>query len=57
MTATRNEEMAGLLKNAEKIATLPDIFFRINNAVEDPESSFAEIGRIIGTDPSLSARL
>lgn len=44
-------EMAG------EMATLPIIFTRINEAVEDPESSFTEIGQIISGDSSLSARL
>ena len=34
-------EMAG------EMATLPIIFTRINEAVENPESSFSEIGQII----------
>lgn len=36
---------------------MPTIFYQINEAVEDPECSFVEIGEIISGDPSLSARL
>lgn len=42
---------------AGEMATLPIIFERINEAVENPESSFSEIGQIISGDSSLSARL
>ena len=44
-------EMAG------EMATLPIIFTRINEAVENPESSFSEMGQIISGDSALSARL
>jgi HD-like signal output (HDOD) protein len=46
-----------LIAHSPQIASLPTIFFRINEAVEDPECSFVEIGEIISSDPSLSARL
>ena len=46
-----------LIAQSPQIASLPTIFFRINEAVEDPECSFVEIGEIISSDPSLSARL
>ena len=48
------EDVVGM---AGEMATLPIIFMRINEAVEDPESSFSEIGQIISGDSSLSARL
>ncbi len=44
-------EMAG------EMATLPIIFTRINEAVENPKSSFSEIGQIISGDSASSARL
>ncbi|MFQ5481498.1 MAG: HDOD domain-containing protein [Nitrospinaceae bacterium] len=46
-----------LLERANEVATLPAIYMEVNSAVEDPESSFAEIGRLIAKDPSLSGRL
>lgn len=52
--ATLPGDVVGL---AGEMATLPIIFMRINEAVEDPESSFSEIGQIISSDSSLSARL
>ncbi|KMP11186.1 hypothetical protein UR09_01600 [Candidatus Nitromaritima sp. SCGC AAA799-A02] len=47
----------GILEGKIKIPTLPSIYNEINEAVEDPEGSFTEIGRIISGDASLSARL
>lgn len=47
----------GLVRGKVQIASLPTVFARINEAIEDPECSFTEIGGIIGGDPALSARL
>ncbi|MCH8157018.1 MAG: HDOD domain-containing protein [Nitrospinae bacterium] len=46
-----------ILEGDVKIPTLPSIYNEINETVEDPESSFTDIGRIISGDTSLSARL
>ncbi len=50
-------DLQNLLDQSPQISSLPTIFYQINTAVEDPESSFVEIGEIISGDPSLSARL
>ncbi|PYV36816.1 MAG: phosphohydrolase [Acidobacteria bacterium] len=46
-----------LLNGTVEVSALPMIFTRINDAVNDPRSSIADIGRIISEDSSLSARL
>ena len=46
-----------LIEQSPQISSLPTIFYQINEAVEDPECSFIEIGEIISGDPSLAARL
>lgn len=46
-----------LIEGSGPLGSLPTIFYQINEAVENPESSFAEIGRIIGQDAALTARL
>ncbi len=46
-----------LLESYVEIASLPTIFYRINEAVNDPRASMAKIGRIISDDPGLTARL
>ena len=51
---TLPEDVVGV---AGEMATLPIIFTRINEAVENPKSSFSEISQIISGDSSLSARL
>lgn len=50
-------DLQKLVDQSPQISSLPTIFFQINEAVEDPESSFVEIGEIISGDPSLSVRL
>lgn len=46
-----------LVENSDGIPSLPVIFSQINEAVDDPRSSMRDIGNIISTDQSLSARL
>jgi len=57
MTEEKNLDLRVLIEQSPQISSLPTIFFRINEAVEDPECSFVEIGEIISGDPSLAARL
>jgi HD-like signal output (HDOD) protein len=46
-----------LLDGSTQLGSLPTIFYQINEAVENPESSFSEIAEIIGKDSALTARL
>jgi len=46
-----------LLKGYVEVASLPTVFARINEAVNNPRSSMHEIGRIISEDAGLTARL
>lgn len=50
-------DVESILKRSVRIASMPAIFNRINEAVEDPECSFARIGKIISADAVLSARI
>ena len=45
------------VKGSMEIPSLPLIFTRIDEAVNNPRSSLADIGKIISEDPSLTARL
>lgn len=47
----------GLVENSVQLGSLPTVFYKINDAVEDPECSFSEIGEIISKDSALCARL
>jgi HD-like signal output (HDOD) protein len=46
-----------LAKSVDTVPSLPAIFARINEAVNDPRNSIAEISNIISEDPGLAARL
>ncbi len=52
-----NISIDGLIEGSVQLGSLPTIFYQINEAVENPESSFAEIGHIISQDSALTARL
>jgi HD-like signal output (HDOD) protein len=43
--------------NDFQIPSLPGIFYQFKHAIDDPESSFDEIGGIIGNDPGLTLRI
>ncbi len=46
-----------LLREDPQLVSLPEVFTRINDVLRDPHSSVDDAARIIGTDPSLSAKL
>lgn len=50
-------EIAFLIQSAERLASLPQVYQRVNAAVEDPASSLDDIGAIILEDQTLSLRL
>ncbi len=49
--------LEALIDGPTQLGSLPTIFYQINEAVEDPESSFAEIADIISKDSALTAHL
>jgi putative nucleotidyltransferase with HDIG domain len=46
-----------LVRGVSSLVTLPDVFIRINQLVEDPDSTTADIAKVISQDPSFSIRL
>lgn len=46
-----------LAKGIDGLVTLPDVFIRINQLVEDPDSSIADIAKVVSQDPSFTVRL
>lgn len=46
-----------LVASTSQIASFPLIFYQINDAINDPETSFSEIATIVNGDAALSARL
>jgi putative nucleotidyltransferase with HDIG domain len=52
-----NTKITELVQGVGGLVTLPDVFIRINQLVEDPNSTTAEIAKAIGQDPSFTVRL
>lgn len=52
-----NARLERLISGSKNVPTLPDVYQRIKEAVENPESSFEDIARIVSNDQGLSARL
>ncbi len=46
-----------LIKGSIRLVSLPEIFVRINEMVEDPATSATDVGKYICQDPALTARL
>jgi len=44
-------------KDVGGLITLPDVYLRINRLLEDPNSSAADIARVVAADPSFTLRL
>ncbi|MBI5427808.1 MAG: HDOD domain-containing protein, partial [Nitrospinae bacterium] len=39
------------------VSSLPTVYFKLKEAIDDPESSFKDLADIINFDPGLTARL
>jgi putative nucleotidyltransferase with HDIG domain len=50
-------EIQDLISEDEPLASLPNTFYLLQDAVDDPNSDFARIGKIISIDPALTLRL
>ncbi len=46
-----------LVKDIGGLITLPDVYLRINQLVEDPNSSTEDIAKVVSRDPSFTVRL
>ncbi|VAX28120.1 Predicted signal transduction protein [hydrothermal vent metagenome] len=46
-----------IVRGSVRLSSLPEIYFKINKVIDDPESSFGDVAKIISNDVSLSARL
>ncbi len=46
-----------LVEGESRLVSLPDIYFRIVEAIESPRSSALQIAKVVGKDTSLSAKL
>jgi putative nucleotidyltransferase with HDIG domain len=50
-------EIQDLITENEPLASLPNTFYLLQEAMDDPNSDFAQIGKIISIDPALTLRL
>lgn len=50
-------KVAELVQGVSGLVTLPDVFIRINQLVDDPNSNVADIARVVSQDPSFTVRL
>ena len=46
-----------LVKGVDKLVSLPEVCFLVNDLVNDPKSDISQIGSVISQDPDLTARL
>jgi HD-like signal output (HDOD) protein len=53
----KNKKPESLLKGVVELSSLPFIYIKINEAVNNPRSSTQDISNIISNDPGLSTRL
>ncbi|HYA13511.1 MAG TPA: HDOD domain-containing protein [Syntrophales bacterium] len=53
----KRKKPEALLKGLVELSSLPFIYIKINDAVNNPQSSIKDIGEIISGDPGLTSRL
>jgi HD-like signal output (HDOD) protein len=53
----KHKKPESLLKGLVELSSLPFIYIKINEAVNNPRSSMQDISDIISNDPGLSSRL
>ena len=46
-----------LVSQIEMLTSLPDVYERVRAQVDATDGSIAEVARLVGADPALSARL
>lgn len=51
------EKPEDLLEAGDKVFSLPAVFYKLQEALSDPDKSFGDYGEIISHDPGLAARL
>lgn len=46
-----------LIENCEDLPTLPDVYLRVRDVIEDPKASMVELARALSVDPGMTARV
>ena len=49
--------LESLLQQSEELPSLPEIYIKVSDLLEDEESTSREIAQAVQTDPSLTARI
>ena len=57
MNPNMQMDIQELFQEGTLIPSLPEIFYQFKEVIDDPASSFDEIGEIVGNDPGLTIRL
>jgi putative nucleotidyltransferase with HDIG domain len=52
-----NTDVVKLVQGVGDLVSLPDVFIRINQLLENPDSSMADIAKAVSQDPSFTLRL
>lgn len=52
-----NEKIVKLVHGVDGLVTLSHVFIRINQLIDDPDSSMADIAKAVSQDPSFTVRL
>jgi putative nucleotidyltransferase with HDIG domain len=52
-----NEKIVELVRGVEGLVTLSQVFIRINQLIDDPDSSMVDIAKAVSQDPSFTVRL
>ncbi len=52
-----SENLAELVSNVEEIVSFPEVYLRVNQLLDDPESTAAQVSEVIAQDPGLTAQL
>jgi HD-like signal output (HDOD) protein len=46
-----------LVQDVSKLVSLPDVYYRLESLIEQPDSSMADFAKLLSTEPDLCARL
>lgn len=52
-----SEEIEQIIQRVSQVASLPQIFLKVEEVLEDPDSDAGDLARVIEGDPALTARL
>ncbi len=52
-----SENLSELVSSVEEIVSFPEVYLRVNQLLDDPESTATQISEVISQDPGLTAQL